>query len=105
MPTMARFPGDPQAWIASRSDIKRLAEERNWDVSGAVEHRCDESLMHELVAEQSPVVPIGQDILNREVFKECLRNPEKALNLEETKAEVTDRLTPHHKKTNSLTVI
>ena len=34
---LARFPGDPQAWISGRGDVTRIAEERGWGVSGAVE--------------------------------------------------------------------
>ena len=104
-PSLARFPGDPEAWISGRGDITKLAEKYNLDVSGAVEHRCDESLMQELVEKKNPPVPIAKDIVDREVFKECVKNPEKALDLEETRAEVADRLTPHHKKSNALKVI
>lgn len=33
---LARFPGDPQAWVTSKSDIKRLCESRGWGCDGAV---------------------------------------------------------------------
>ena len=34
---LARFPGDPQAWVNGRGDVARIAEERGWGVTGAVE--------------------------------------------------------------------
>ena len=34
-----RGPADPAAWIDSVHDVKRVAAERNYSVSGAVEHR------------------------------------------------------------------
>lgn len=34
--TLARFPGDPRAWISGLGDVKRIAEERNIGVAGAV---------------------------------------------------------------------
>lgn len=38
---MAAYPGDPRAWVSDRHDIKAACEERNWTVSGAVEHKAD----------------------------------------------------------------
>ncbi len=35
---LARFPGDPQAWVDSLADVRRIAEERNLSVQGAI-HR------------------------------------------------------------------
>jgi hypothetical protein len=33
---LARFPGDPQAWVTSKSDVKKLCESRGWGCEGAV---------------------------------------------------------------------
>ncbi len=35
--TMARFPGDPRAWVSGLGDVRRIARERQMGVSGAVE--------------------------------------------------------------------
>ncbi len=33
---LARYPGDPAAWVSGRGDIRRLVEDRGWGCSGAV---------------------------------------------------------------------
>ena len=33
---LARYPGDPEAWVDSLSDVRRIAERRNLNVQGAV---------------------------------------------------------------------
>lgn len=34
--SLAAFPGDPQAWVGSRDDVRRVCEERGWGCEGAV---------------------------------------------------------------------
>ncbi|NJL70164.1 MAG: hypothetical protein HC888_00520 [Candidatus Competibacteraceae bacterium] len=34
---LARYPGDPKAWVADRGDVTRVCEERNWGCTGLVE--------------------------------------------------------------------
>jgi len=41
LPGLANYPGDPRAWVSDRGEVKRLAEERNYKVSGSVEHKPD----------------------------------------------------------------
>lgn len=36
---LANFPGDPTAWVDSRSDVLRVAREKNMTVHGYVEHK------------------------------------------------------------------
>jgi len=42
---LAQYPGDPEAWVSDRSDIRRVCEERNYDASdelnGKVLHKAD----------------------------------------------------------------
>jgi hypothetical protein len=33
---LAKFPGDPEAWVGSRGDVKRVLEDRGWGSEGAV---------------------------------------------------------------------
>ncbi len=40
--SVARYPGDPQAWIADSHDIRRIAEEQNLGVTGFVERKREE---------------------------------------------------------------
>jgi len=34
---LARFPGDPEAWVSDRGDVKRVIEKRGWKCQGSVE--------------------------------------------------------------------
>lgn len=42
MHSLARFPGDPQAWIAGRGDVQRLVEDRGWSCEGSVNVKARE---------------------------------------------------------------
>jgi hypothetical protein len=33
---LAKYPGDPKAWVSSRGDVARVCKERGWACSGAV---------------------------------------------------------------------
>jgi hypothetical protein len=33
---LARFPGDPEAWVSGRSDVERVLRQRGWGSEGAV---------------------------------------------------------------------
>jgi hypothetical protein len=37
---LARYPGDPEAWVRSRADVKAICERRNWDCEGSVKHKA-----------------------------------------------------------------
>jgi hypothetical protein len=53
---LARFPGDPQAWVSGRGDVSRIAEERGWGVHGAVEVERRE-------VEPEPDITVADDIV------------------------------------------
>lgn len=38
---LAAYPGDPKAWISDKSDVLRVAEERNYTVSGMTNRKAD----------------------------------------------------------------
>ena len=56
MSGLARFPGDPEAWVRGRGDVSRIAEKRGWGVEGAVTVRPRET-------EPTPDVTVGEDIV------------------------------------------
>jgi hypothetical protein len=35
-PGLARFPGDPEAWVEGRADVERICRRRGWSCEGAV---------------------------------------------------------------------
>jgi hypothetical protein len=47
---LARFPGDPEAWVSGRGDVQRLVEKRGWKCQGSVEVEPD-GLSNERAAE------------------------------------------------------
>lgn len=44
MPSLARFPGDPEAFVSGRGDIDRVLRERGWGAEGAVNRKPRESV-------------------------------------------------------------
>lgn len=54
---LARFPGDPEAWIAGRGDVRKVVEERGWKCSGSVDvtpdSRRDDAI---IAAKEAPIV-------------------------------------------------
>lgn len=38
---LASYPGDPEAWVSGKSDIERVAKERNLTVEGDVNRKAD----------------------------------------------------------------
>ncbi len=38
---IAAYPGDPEAWVSGRGDVKRVCDERNYTATGAVNRKAD----------------------------------------------------------------
>lgn len=96
MSKMARFPGDPEAWISGSGDIKRLAEKRGRRVDG---YGISTPLRD--TAPPEPSIDIADDIVDRAVARQIAVNPEIAPTPKEKKElreKTKDRLTPHWKK-------
>ena len=92
--SLARFPGDPQAFVSDRHDVQKLIESRpGWQVSGMVQAQG-------APIDAEPVdVPLADDILDGRVGVELLKNPglrEKPR--EEVREAVAKKATPHWKK-------
>jgi putative FmdB family regulatory protein len=68
---IARFPGDPEAWVQSPDDVKRVLEKRGWSAEGDINvkgeqkaPRADIPLANDLVAEKVELVleeRLGED--------------------------------------------
>ena len=81
--SLARFPGDPQAWVSSRSDVKKILEERNWQSEGTVKNEFHEDKLSEAVENRPKANGVAEDILDDKVVHECLKNPELAPTVKE----------------------
>lgn len=85
---LARFPGDPQAWVGDRGDIKRIAEKENYSVDGIVKRKVE--------AGPPPEKGLSEKLVNRYVEQELARNPGRKR--EHVVAEVIDRHAPKNGK-------
>lgn len=65
---LAEYPGDPRAWIDGAGDVKRIAEERNYSVSGMVNHRAHE-------VEPMPDIPVAPELVENRVNMMMEDNP------------------------------
>jgi hypothetical protein len=66
---LARFSGDPEAWVSGKSDVKALCEKRGWGCKGAVKVEMAD-------VEGPPAIDIAADIVDRVVGQEVAKNPE-----------------------------
>lgn len=69
---LASFPGDPTAWVDSRGDVLRIAEAKNMNVHGYVEHSAYET-------DGGDDLDIADDIIEDEVADILEANPYAAI--------------------------
>jgi hypothetical protein len=62
---LARFPGDPEAWVSGKDDVARVLKERGWSSTGAVEYTPPEP-----DAPDDDAYRVAPDILDRAVASE-----------------------------------
>jgi len=91
---LAEFPGDPEAWISGRSDVLRVAKERNYTVRGMVEHEG-----HEPPPKKSPA--LSDRVANGLIRDAIAENPSLAVKpKEELREMVVERHAPDWAKKN-----
>jgi hypothetical protein len=83
---LARFPGDPEAWVAGKADVLRILQERGWSSTGAVEYTPPEPSTDPNEGEYRVAV----DILDRAFHAEVGDMP--AADVAAVAADVRDRL-------------
>ena len=64
---LANYPGDPEAWVDGRGDVQRVAEQRGYNVAGAVTVQAAGR------NEPAPAVPLAPDLLADGVQEEAAR--------------------------------
>jgi len=80
---------DPEAWVDSVEDVKRVAEKRRLEVHGIIDY---------VPPEPAPKrsVKLSKKIINENVRKELAKNPD--MRREDAVEKVKERMTPHWKK-------
>lgn len=84
---LARYPGDPRAYVSNASDVRRIAEEDNLTVDGAVNVKRSRDV------EPTPDIAIADDIVDENVAIEIAMDPGKATKIEQVREETRERLT------------
>lgn len=89
---LARFPGDPLAWISGRGDVQRICETRGLDCEGAV-------TINARRPRGVAGVDIADDILEEKV-QDLLEKSVEPLqeSRQELKEKIKDKIKPHWKK-------
>jgi hypothetical protein len=67
---LADYPGDPRAWIGGRSDVLRVAREKNMTVHGYVEHKA-----HDVDLPEDKGYRVADDIIDAETDEIVSWNP------------------------------
>lgn len=91
---LARYPGDPEAWVCDRADVRRVIESRGWSCEGAV------TVKNEL-REPPKEIPIAEDLVDSytEARWSQLSEEEKRYTVrEEVREQVKDNITPYWAK-------
>jgi len=96
MSQLARFPGDPEAWVRGRGDVQRVCEQRGWGCEGAVKVAPVEK-------EKAPATAIADDILesraNREIAETVAVTGAPPKEKKQTiKERIKERIKPHWSK-------
>lgn len=89
--TLARFPGDPEAWVDSVGDIKRLCEQRGWGATGAVNITTPEG-----DGPSDAPYRVADDIVDEHVGQVLEQRPELLPRALEIREEVQGRLSGVH---------
>jgi hypothetical protein len=89
---LARYPGDPRAFVSGRGDVERICREEGWNCRGAVNVTSE--------VRSAPVqVGVAEDIVQEKVLDTLESHPEpEKVNLGELSHQVRQALTPHWAK-------
>lgn len=86
---LARYPGDPEAWVSGRGDVQRVCEQRGWGCEGSV------NMPVRKVAELSGG-GIAPDIVERRVSEILETTPDAArVDVQDLREQVAEKIKPH----------
>jgi len=89
---LARYPGDPQAWVSDTGDVRRVCEGRGWGCRGAVNVRAQEP------TSDHADTPVADDIAEDHVAAITRGQEVTATVRQDIKEEVIHQLKPHWAK-------
>lgn len=92
---LARFPGDPEAWVTGRDDVRRVIEGRpGWSCQGAVDIDGRKNS-----PAPAPAVEVADDLLNKYTAQVACSLPDpEHIDLVDLKEQVKDRIKPKKHK-------
>jgi hypothetical protein len=90
---LARFPGDPEAWVDSRGDVERVLTKRGWGSEGTVNVKPRET---QEAPEAGPAM--APDLVEKYATEIAMRDPHPELvDMKDLKEQVVDRMAPKRK--------
>jgi hypothetical protein len=90
---LARYPGDPEAWVSGRGDVKRVVESRGWGCEGSVNVKS-----RPLGVERKPV-PVAEDLVRERVLEHLASVPAgEKVDVEGVREKVVNEMKPHWEK-------
>lgn len=92
MSGLAKFPGDPEAWVAGRSDVRKVLAKRGWSGDGAVKYKPAVARDH------APDIGLANDIVEGEVQDIIDKEPDAAPERAKIKEKVRAKRKPHWAK-------
>lgn len=70
--SLARYAGDPEAWVSGRGDVERVVRERGWSCEGAV----NVDATNDVPVKEKKRVRLAEDIVQRKMAESLAVNPE-----------------------------
>jgi hypothetical protein len=93
MGKLARFPGDPEAWVSGTGDVKRICEQRGWGCSGQV--NVQQPRYKDTPSPLGGPYRVADDIVDRHVEQRLAQDPGLASKREEVREAVATQLSGH----------
>jgi hypothetical protein len=94
---LARFPGDPEAWVQSRGDVQKVCENRGWGFRDPV---GDREIVKPLDKGEPPPppIPIADKCVDREVANVLEGQTVTKKEYKKVREQVREKLTPLNKR-------
>jgi len=93
--SLARYPGDPKAWVQDISDVKRVCREGSMSCTGAVEVKGPAYL-----PEPKEGPNLAEDIIENAILNKLIDNPELRpgfkKRIPEMREQVIEEMAPEH---------